>query len=132
MSRRTEAQRAVCIVHVEHEIARVFPGFGRHVGVTVARAIGKRLGCKHEIVVSRSVANTAWGHIEPGPEGKIVLRPRVPRFVVLHEIAHARLVGVRATDHGLRFLESYVDTVWDYFRNKTLCRALEAALRTAR
>jgi hypothetical protein len=131
MSSRTEKQRAVCVARVEHEVGRAFPQFRERVGILEAREIARTVGCAAPVVAGKTHDGT-WGHVEPGPDGRIVLARRVPRFVVLHEVAHARLAGVRATDHGLRFLECYVDTVWDYTHDKALCRTLEAALRTAR
>lgn len=131
MSNRTESRRATCVALVEHALGQVFPFFARRVGIGEARKIAKAVGSEYEIVVGKT-HHGAWAHIESRPGGRVVLARRVPRFVVLHEIAHARLMGTRTTDHGLRFLETYVDVTWDYFKDKRLCRALEAALSVAR
>jgi hypothetical protein len=110
---------------------RMFPKFGLRVGIEEARALAAKLDCDVPLNVGKT-GKANWGFYQ-WPAG-IILRRSVPVHVVLHELAHFRLCrdGVRCTHHGLRFLDAYMDIVWEYFQDVVLSRTFEPLLSVAR
>lgn len=130
MSSRTEQQRAKAITEAETVMKRHFHRFREEVDLSRARRMARLLGIEAEFVVGQ-LADDAWATCH-ATRPLVTMRSRVPRHIVLHELAHVRLLGRRVTDHGLKFLDEYQGLVWTWYGDKSMSRAFEAALQGAR
>lgn len=111
-------------------MGEMFPLFRERVDRVEAARMAKKLCIDAEIVVGE-LTSDAWATCDDR-KPLITMRREVPRYVVLHELAHANLAGKRVTDHGLRFIDAYQELVWAWFEDKHMSRTFEVALRRAR
>jgi hypothetical protein len=111
-------------------MSRHFPEFGRRVSITEARSIAVALEIGATLVVGET-SQESWGHMVTA-SGLIVLRRRVPRYVVVHELAHYELRDRRVTCHGLAFIERYIDMTYKLHEDAPMARAMEAAMSVAK